>query len=115
MIKRILGRKLKKLLSMQTLFVVLNIVFVTSVMLVFLVSKKDAIVNVFCFAIIYIVYKVIENFLYDIVKEKQKVIKSTKRFTHKNSDTGAIEVKREDLQEAILYLYEIENQIALRR
>ena len=115
MLKKILGRKLKKFLSMQTLFVVLNIVFVTSVMLVFLVSKKDAVVNVFCFAIIYIVYKIIENFLYDIVREKQKVITPTKRFTHKNDDTGAIEVRREDLQEAILYLYEIENQITLRR
>lgn len=100
---------------MQTLFVVLDIIFVASVMSVFLVSKKDAVVNVFCFAIIYIVYKVLENFLYDIMKEKQKIVTPTKRFTHKNDDTGAIEVRKQDFQEAILYLYEIENQIALKR
>ena len=115
MIKRILSRKFKKLFSMQTAFVVINIIYLLSLVVITLVSKKDAIVNAFAYLFIFMVYKAVESLLLEINRENQKVIRPSKRFTHKNDDTGAIEVRKEDFQEAILYLYELENQIALKR
>ena len=100
---------------MQTAFVVINIIYLSSLIAITLVSKKDAIVNAFAYLLIFVVYKAVENLLLEINREKQKIVTPTKRFTHKNDDTGAIEVRKQDFQEAILYLYEIENQIALKR
>ena len=115
MLKKILGRKIKKFCSMQTAFVVINIIYILSLVLITLISKKEAMVNVFAYLLIFMVYKAVENLLLEINKEKSKTIKPSKRFTHKNDDTGAIEIRKEDWQGAILYLYELENQIALKR
>lgn len=115
MVKKIISRKLKKLFSMITLSVVVNEIFVLSVILMLLLLNTDVVIKCILFVIVFLVYKAIENLLADISREKQKIITVNKRFTHKNDDTGAIEVKKEDFQQAILYLYEIENQIALKR
>lgn len=100
---------------MITLSVVVNEIFVLSVILMLLLLNTDVVIKCILFVIVFLVYKAIENLLADISREKQKIITVNKRFTHKNDDTGAIEVKKEDFQQAILYLYEIENQIALKR
>lgn len=115
MVKKIISRKIKKLLSMQTLSVVINVLFVLSVILLLLLLNTDVIVKCILFVIVFLVYKAIENLLTDISREKQKIITVNKRFTHKNDETGAIEVRKEDFQQAILFLYELENQIALRK
>ena len=112
MLKKIISRKFKRLLSMKTLFIVINVLFVLSVILMFLLLNVDVIIKCILFVVVFLIYKAIENLLADISREKQKIITVNKRFTHKNDDTGAIEVKKEDFQQAILYLYEIENSIA---
>jgi len=115
MLKKILKRKFKKLFSMQTAFVVINIVFILVITSVHFFTKIDDMLKVFIYLLAFIIFKIVENILDELTVEKTKVIRPSKRFTHKNDDTGAIEVRKEDLQEAILYLYELENQIALKR
>lgn len=115
MLKKILSRKIKKLFTMKALFVVINLLFVCVVSSVILFVNIDVVLKVLAFLIAFMIFKFVENLLIEISKEKQKITTPTKRFTHKNDDTGAIEVRKEDFQQAILYLYEIENQIALKR
>lgn len=97
---------------MKTLFIVLNLLFVAFIGYMLIFVKTDVIIKYIIIIGVFLIYKLIENLLADISREKQKIITINKRFTHKNDDTGAIEVKKEDFQQAILYLYEIENSIA---
>ena len=100
---------------MQTLFVLLNITYILSALAIHLLLNVDDGIKTLLYVIAFLMFKVLENLLEEITREKNKTIKVSKRFTHKNDDTGAIEVRKEDFQEAILYLYELENQIALKR
>lgn len=57
----------------------------------------------------------VENLLSEINKEKRKelkIIRPNKRFTHKNEETGAIELQSKDISEAVLFLYDVENKIS---
>ena len=115
MLKKILSRKIKKFLSMKTLFVIVNLLFILSVVCLILLTTVDDVIKCILVLIAFLVFKIVENFLEEVASEKSKSIKVNKRFTHKNDETGAIEVRKEDFQQAILYLYELENQIALKR
>lgn len=115
MLKRILSRKIKKIFTMKTLFVVLNLLFVFVVSAVILFTDIDEVLKVLAFIIAFMIFKAVENLFIEISREKQKILIPKKRFTHKNDDTGTIEVRKEDFQQAILFLYEVENQIALKR
>lgn len=113
MLKKILSRKIKKIFTMKTLFVLLDLIFVFAVMFMIIFVNADEILKVILFVSTFLVYKVFESLLLEIAKEKQNPIRINRRFTHKNDETGAIEVKKEDFQQAILRLYEFENKIEL--
>lgn len=112
MLKKIVGKRLKRLFSIKTMFILLDVILALSVVVLLLLNNIDSVVKCIIFVVIFMVYEALVTLLEDIIKEKQKELRINKRFTHKNDETGAIEIKKEDFQQAILYLYELENNIA---
>ena len=113
MIIKILKRKFRKLLSIKTVIVTINLIFVLGVMATLLFADIDDVLKCLAFLIAFVVYKSVENFIDEIIKEKSKIVRPKRRFTHKNDDTGAIEIRKEDFQQAIIYLYDLENKIGI--
>lgn len=113
MIAKILKRKFAKFLSIKTVIVTINLIFVLGVMATLLFTDIDNVLKCLAFLVAFLIYKVVENFIDEIIKEKEKVIRPKKRFTYKNEDTGAIEIKNKDIPEAVLFLYEMENKIGI--
>jgi len=113
MIAKILKRKFAKLLSIKTVIVAINLLFVLGVIATLLFTDIDDVLKCLAFLVAFIIYKVADNFIDEIIKEKSKIVTPKRRFTHKNDDTGAIEIRKEDFQQAIIYLYDLENKIGI--
>ena len=69
------------------------------------VYAKMALLIVLCF-----IFSIISLLHMDQEKKGHPLPESPKRFTHRNRD-GAVEVRREDWEEAVIYLYEVEEHI----
>ena len=111
MFKKIMGRKLKSLFTTSNAIVVINLAYVLAMVFMLTCLRWDDVFKAIVFLMAYMVLKGLEDLIHEINRETHKVIRVNKRFTHKNDETGAIEIRKEDFQQAILLLYELENKL----
>lgn len=109
MIKKYFKRIKNKLLTLQTLKLVTEIIFVALSELLYFLPITNMI-KTLIFGGLFIMFMVIFSIINEVEKEKQSLPRMTKRFT-RLSDDGAVVIDENKYREAILYLYELEDRI----
>ena len=109
MVKKYFSNLKKKFLSIQTAFVVKEVVNIAGLLVLMLVDF-NVVAKVIIFAFLYALHYMVSEIISACVQEKQNIPKLSKRFT-KTDEDGAVKIEKEDLQQAILYLYEIEEKL----
>ena len=109
MIKRYFKKLKEKYYNEKTAKFITNIVFLALTEIIIYVNVRN-LIKVILFCVLWIGFVILHEIFTEIEKQNAEIPILSKRFTKKLPD-GSVAIKDGEIEQAVLYLYEIEEKL----